>query len=270
MSDARLGARNAHFWGSKMLGRQSGVILILSALVAFLLPLGGRAVWQQFQQFTSAAWRQSSPTSELRSRSETSDFAASANPPARIDTGPVAQATYTVERPGLFPGYQPRRGDRELAGNPPPVAKANSPPWSEGRSTAADQDPLQRFKSTLIKLACASAVLVLVCLVCVRVGQPLTRPRSTARQLLVEDSIALSREAGVKLICAGEQKFVVGYDRRGVQSMVMLPQRFEEVFRGELRANAADANDAAQMADSIRTTLTNPEDDGWELNRRIS
>ncbi len=261
------------------MGRQSGAILILSALVAFFLPLVGRAVWQQYQQLLNP----SSPQPVMAAQSRTMRppppakrtvptpvaRAVTVRPSAEADGNDrVSLASYTTDRPGLFPGYDAR--DTRIHATNGMALPPDSPASAQADSGNRAADPLLRLKSTLVKLGFVSVALVLVCLACFRFGQPLGMSRQTQRQLHVEDSIALSREAGVKLITVGDQKFVVGHDRRGLQSLVLLPQRFDEVFRGELRDGGADEPTAANVAESIRTSLTKPEDDGWDLIRRTS
>jgi flagellar biogenesis protein FliO len=127
-------------------------------------------------------------------------------------------------------------------------------------------EPFSDIQGLLFKFAIATTVVLIACVVSLQVASIVSKSRrQPSSELEVCDSIAISRESGVKLIRIGTERIVVGHDRQGLRSMVLLPARFDQLLAKEQAEG--DPNGAIEIAGDLRMALANPEDKGWDLNR---
>ena len=122
------------------------------------------------------------------------------------------------------------------------------------------------FQPPLTRIILTTFSILLVCFLFLKLGMTNSSGKTyDERELSVCDSLALSREVGVKLIRIGEERIVVGHDRQGMRSMVLLPARFDKVLEKKQRRNI---NGAVEIAGDLRMALANPEDRGWDLSHQ--
>jgi flagellar biogenesis protein FliO len=245
--------------GLIVMGRMSAALLVTCAVGAFFLPLVVRLVMQTGAE-TAPAGR------------------APAGQPAAV------ASTSTADRISVFggePGGSPSSETRRAS-----WIKEASDGAKQKPSLPATHHPLDNINALLVKIALATGVVLTVCVVCLRLGNSIITKRAAgSRELELSDSIAVSRDAGVKLIRIGDQRVVVGHDKNGLQSMVLLPERFESVLnevQADDRTYAPPVRSEPKPQDqispaslsslerAIRKSLRNPEDDGWDLSRPIS
>ena len=133
---------------------------------------------------------------------------------------------------------------------------------TESVPTAGSESPVPTelmFNLVLITLA----VLTLLGLF-LKWGPTWMRSSPSKPQLQVCDSLALQRDAYVKLIRVGSERVVVAQDRHGL-SMVLLPPKFEKVL------DDAKAEDHRRLsARDLKLTFSRPEGNGWDLSQPIS
>ncbi|MEM7312103.1 MAG: hypothetical protein AAF497_03020 [Planctomycetota bacterium] len=127
-------------------------------------------------------------------------------------------------------------------------------------------DPFDDIQGLLFKFAIATSVVLVACVASLQIAAAYGKSRGgQSNELEVCDSLAISRESGVKLIRIGSERIVVGHDRQGLRSMVLLPARFDQILAKE--QEQGDPNGAIELAGDLRMAFANPEDRGWDLNR---
>ncbi len=209
------------------MGRLSWVLLVSCALAAFFLPLAIRQVWRG-APFRAPVEQKVAPGQPPTLANESADA------PSADDAGPTV-ALVNWLAPINSTGAVPTAGNQ--VGLPTEMV----------------------FNLVLISLAILTVLGLFL-----KLGPSWMSATPNKPQLQVCDSLALQRDAYVKLIRVGSERVVVAQDRHGL-SMVLLPPKFEKVL------DDAKAEDQRRLsARDLKLTFTRPEDNGWDLSQPIS
>lgn len=153
-----------------------------------------------------------------------------------------------------------------------------------GAAGEADETytPLAEFQDVqrlLWRLFLATSAVLGLCILLLQFGGRWWRAAPGAvgpRQLQVTESLVISRDAGIKLLQLGEQRLLVGHDRSGIRSMLLVPASF-----GELLGDAARPEQVVREREeeggvelrgltARRSASSRPEETGWDLTRPMS
>ncbi len=100
-------------------------------------------------------------------------------------------------------------------------------------------------------------------------GQRQGADRRLQTELGVAGSLAVSPGIGLKVVQVGRQRIVIGYDRGGMRSMLVLPESFTSIMdETEMEPRSLNLpRDSYRPA--LAHVLSNPKDSGWDLNHKI-
>lgn len=85
----------------------------------------------------------------------------------------------------------------------------------------------------------------------------------------IQGSLSVGPGIGIKVVHVGRQRIVVGYDRGGMRSMVVLPEAFGAMLE-DVEADGRTLNlPQESYRPALARMLSNPKDTGWELNHTI-
>ncbi len=111
-----------------------------------------------------------------------------------------------------------------------------SPDWPEPPDTSG----------MLLRLGVGTAVTIGLCVATMVFGRRwLTKlvPAGVARQLQIEESLALGHRASLYLVKIGETRLIAGTDGSGLKSLIVLPAPFQEVLDQQV-ADTSPVNDS--------------------------